>query len=92
VKDNGQFLVEIRRDEGERSHTINEQEYPAAQRRGGLRPVSLLVMTVLSVLASVFLWTAQTETTIATNYRNQAVAFNAAEAGIESGLVASSTM
>ena len=54
--------------------------------------MSLLVMTVLSVLASVFLWTAQTETTIATNYRNQAVAFNAAEAGIESGLVASSTM
>ena len=54
--------------------------------------VSLLVMAVLSVLATVFLWTAQTETTIATNYRNQAVAFHAAEAGIESGLVASSTM
>jgi len=49
--------------------------------------VSLFVMAVLLILATVFLWTAQTESTIATNYRNQAVAFHAAEGGVESGLV-----
>lgn len=62
------------------------------EREGFVLVVALLIMAVLSVLAVAFLGTAQTEDTIATNYRNQAQSFYAAEAGLESGLVSLRTL
>ncbi len=56
------------------------------EQRGIVLILSLLVMTVLSVLGLAFLATAQTENTVASNYRNHTAAFYAAEAGLESGV------
>ncbi|MEE9523062.1 MAG: PilX N-terminal domain-containing pilus assembly protein [candidate division NC10 bacterium] len=60
--------------------------YPITEQRGIVLVLSLLVMTILSVLALAFLSTAQTEDAIAVNYRNHPAAFYAAEAGLESGV------
>ena len=54
--------------------------------------VALFVMVILGILALGFLGTAQNEGIIATNYRNKAQAFYAAEAGLESGLVSLRTL
>ena len=60
---------------------------PLNEQRGVVLIISLLVMVILSVLGLAFLTTARTEDMIAANYRNQTVAFYAAEAGLESGVV-----
>ncbi len=60
--------------------------YPITEQRGIVLILSLLIMTVLSVLALAFLATARTEDAIASNYRNHTAAFYAAEAGLESGV------
>ncbi len=57
------------------------------QERGAVLVISLLVMTVLLVQGLAFLAIANTEDTIASNFRNYTQAFYAAEAGLESGLV-----
>lgn len=57
------------------------------EQRGVVLILSVLVLLALSVLGLAFLMTAQTEDTIAANYRNQTATFYAAEAGLESGLV-----
>ena len=57
------------------------------QERGAVLVISLLVMTVLLVQGLVFLAIANTEDTIASNFRNYTQAFYTAEAGLESGLV-----
>lgn len=48
--------------------------------------LSLLIMTLLGILAMVFLTIALRESQTATNYKNHTTAFYAAEAGLESGV------
>ncbi len=62
------------------------------EQRGIVLVLSLLVMTILSVLAIAFLAMAQSEGNIATNFRNHVTSFYAAEAGLESGVVSLRTL
>jgi Tfp pilus assembly protein PilX len=62
------------------THGLKEQ-------RGVVLVATLLIMAVLLVQGIAFLATAQTEDTIAGNYRNQTQTFYGAEAGLESGIV-----
>ncbi|MFQ5847627.1 MAG: PilX N-terminal domain-containing pilus assembly protein, partial [Candidatus Methylomirabilales bacterium] len=55
--------------------------------RGAVLIATLLVMTVLLVQGLTFLAVAQTEDTVASNYRNHTQTFYAAEAGLEAGVV-----
>ncbi len=57
------------------------------EQRGVVLILSVLVMVALSVLGLAILMTAQTEDTIASNYRNHTQAFYTAEAGLEARLV-----
>jgi Tfp pilus assembly protein PilX len=57
------------------------------EQRGVVLVATLLIMAVLLVQGIAFLATAQTEDTIAGNYRNQTQTFYGAEAGLESGIV-----
>jgi len=62
------------------THRVTEQ-------RGVVLVATLLIMAVLMLQGIAFLATAQTEDTIASNYRNHAQTFYGAEAGLESGIV-----
>ena len=67
---------------------MKQRMIPAVkEQRGAVLVISLLVMTVLLVQGLAFLAIANTEDTIASNFRNYTQAFYAAEAGLESGLV-----
>jgi Tfp pilus assembly protein PilX len=57
------------------------------EQRGVVLVATLLIMAVLLIQGLAFLATAQTEDTIASNYRNQTQTFYGAEAGLESGIV-----
>lgn len=65
---------------------MNRRTVPRLKERGVVLILTILVMVLLSTLGLAFLSTAMTESTIASNYRNQAQAFYAAEAGLEAGM------
>lgn len=81
----GQTRVATRRAPSMRGRNRQFVQYMKGQ-RGMVLILAVLVMLALSVLGLAFLMTAQTEDTIAANYRNQTAAFYAAEAGVESGV------